>query len=141
MTTAQKRIVLRTAFIVVALTTAMTGLLASFVPRTFYDSYPVGLSWVSKLPPYNEHLITDVGGLYLAYTVLFIWVAITLRRSQIIPIVVTWTLVQAIHFVFHATNLENFDTGDAIAQTVSLALLLVLPAIALTLRVDQPREA
>ena len=50
------------------------GLLASVAPRAFYDEVP----GVDGLPPYNQHLLTDVGGLYLGFAVLFVWLR---RRS------------------------------------------------------------
>jgi uncharacterized phage-associated protein len=83
------------------------------------------------LPPFNAHLISDVGGLYLAFTVLFAWAAITLRRALVAPLCVAWTAAAVIHFVYHAIHLDGWDAGDAIAQTASLALVLALPLIAL----------
>ena len=41
----------------------LVGLPAAFAPRTFYDDFPFVAHWVELLPPYNEHLVTDVGGL------------------------------------------------------------------------------
>jgi presenilin-like A22 family membrane protease len=132
----RNRLVLRVALLAAAVYAGFTGVPATFFPRAFYDSFPAGLSWVSKIPPYNQHLVMDVGGFYLAFTLLFIWTGVTLQRSQIVPVVFAWTLAQAIHFVYHVTHLDNFDTADAVAQTASLAVILVLPVIALTVRVD-----
>ena len=45
----------------------MVGAWAQFLPQAFYDSFPgLGRSWVSVDGPFNEHLVRDVGGLYLA---------------------------------------------------------------------------
>ena len=54
-----------------AISALMVGVLAAFTPETFYSDYPFVASWVHLLPPYNEHLIRDVGGLYLAFGLLF----------------------------------------------------------------------
>jgi hypothetical protein len=44
----------------------INGLWALLAPRSFYEEYPFGRGWVELLPAYNEHLMRDVGGLYLA---------------------------------------------------------------------------
>jgi presenilin-like A22 family membrane protease len=134
--TDRKRLVLRVALFALAVYAGFVGMPATLFPHAFYDSFPAGLSWVSNLPPYNQHLVVDVGGFYLAFTLLFIWTGVTLQRTQIVPVVFAWTLVQAIHFVYHAAHLDNFDAADAVAQTASLAIVLVLPLIALTVRVN-----
>ena len=61
------------------------GLTAAVLPRTFYDDFPFLAHWVELLPPYNEHLVTDVGGLYLGFAVLFAWAAWTLERPWCAP--------------------------------------------------------
>jgi hypothetical protein len=106
------------------------GLTAAAVPRTFYDDFPFVTAWVSLLPPYNEHLVTDVGGLYLGFAVLFAWAALTLERALVRALCVAWLLTATLHLLFHAGHLEGFDTADAIAEIVSLALLLAPPPIA-----------
>jgi hypothetical protein len=58
------------------------------------------------LPPYNEHLMRDVGALNLA-TALVLAVA--------------------------ALNLEHFPAGDAVAQTAALAVGVLVPAALLVL--------
>ena len=59
----------------------MIGLTAAFAPHAFYDDFPFVTHWVNLLPPYNEHLVTDVGGLYLGFAVLFGWAAWKLRAG------------------------------------------------------------
>ena len=110
---------------------------ALLAPRYFYDSFPLGLSWVDMLPPFNQHLISDVGGFYLAFALLFAWAAVTLRRPLVVPLCIAWAFAALVHFVYHATHLDGWDAADAIAQTVSLALVVALPVIA---AVAAPRE-
>ncbi len=107
------------------------GLTATLAPRTFYDDFPFLAHWVELLPPYNEHLVTDVGGLYLGFAVLFAWAAWKPDRALVLPLCVAWLLSAAIHLIFHAGHLSGFDTGDAIAELASLALLLVAPPVAI----------
>ena len=107
------------------------GLTAAAAPRTFYDDFPFVTAWVSLLPPYNEHLVTDVGGLYLGFAVLFAWAARTLERTLVQAVCVAWLLAASLHLIFHAGHLEGFGTADAIAELAGLALLLVPPPIAI----------
>ncbi|HSR94227.1 MAG TPA: hypothetical protein VLK56_05125 [Solirubrobacterales bacterium] len=53
----------RAALVVLLLSAASIGLLAALAPHTFYEDFPFVSHWVDLLPPYNEHLVTDVGGL------------------------------------------------------------------------------
>ena len=105
------------------------GLPAAFAPATFFDDYPFFASWVGLLPPYNEHLVTDVGGLYIGFGVLFVWAIIRPSRQLILPLCVGWFVAQLLHFIFHAGHLGPFDTADAIAQTIGLGLITLVPLI------------
>jgi hypothetical protein len=123
-------IAVRVAMGLLALSAAGTGLPASFVPRSFYDSFPFGLSWVDRLPPYNAHLVTDVGGFYLAFAGLFAWAALRPSRDLIVPLCTAWAIAAALHLRFHVVHLGALPTGDAVAQTVGLVALLLLPLAA-----------
>jgi len=107
------------------------GLTATVAPRNFYDDFPFLTAWVSLLPPYNEHLVTDVGGLYLGFAVLLAWAARTLERTLVRAVCVAWLLAATLHLIFHAGHLEGFGTADAIAEIAGLAVLLVAPPVAL----------
>ena len=120
----------RIALWILAAEAAAVGVPALLAPRYFYDSFPLGASWVDTLPPFNEHFISDVGGFYLAFALLFAWAAVTLHRSLIVPLCTAWTIAALAHFVYHATHLDGWDLADAFAQTVSLALVVALPVIA-----------
>jgi hypothetical protein len=123
--------VARIALAILLISTASIGLVAAFAPHTFYDDFPFLRHWVELLPPYNEHLVTDVGGLYLGFAVIFAWAARTLQPTLVRAVCTAWLLTAALHLGFHATHLDNFDTGDAIGQIASLAFLLVPPPIAI----------
>lgn len=121
----------RLALGVLLLSALTIGLTATVAPRTFYDDFPFLSHWVDLLPPYNEHLVTDVGGLYLGFAVILAWAARTLDRTLVLAACVAWLLTASIHLVFHATHLGDFDTGDAIAEIAGLALLLVPAPVAI----------
>jgi hypothetical protein len=107
------------------------GALAAFLPHTFYDDFPFFARWVELLPPYNEHLITDVGGLYLGFALLFGVATWTLERTLVGATCFAFLLSSFLHLVFHAGHLEGFGTVDAIAELAALAVLLVPPVIAI----------
>ena len=121
----------RAALAVLLVSAASIGLMAALAPHAFYDDFPFLRHWVDLLPPYNEHLVTDVGGLYLGFAVLFAWAAWTLQPTLVRAVCSAWLLTAALHLLFHATHLGGFSTGDAIGQLASLALLLVPPPLAI----------
>jgi hypothetical protein len=105
------------------------GLLATFAPRTFYDDFPFLASWVDNLPPYNAHLVTDTGGLYLGFAVLLGW---SLRTpALVVPVCAAFALTQVIHSGFHLAHLDGFSTGDAVTQMAALVGLVAAPVVAI----------
>src|SRR5215510_13259558 len=105
----------RVAFVLLFIPAAVIGFTAAALPRVFYDDFPFLAHWVDLLPPYNEHLVTDVGGLYLGFAVLFAWAAWTLQPTLVRAACSAWLLSAAIHLGFHATHLDGFGTADAVA--------------------------
>jgi hypothetical protein len=132
---------LRAALALLAVTSAATGLPATLAPRAFYDAFPLGLGLVAELPPYNAHLVTDVGGFYLAFAVLFAWAALRPHRALVVPLATAWSLAAALHLLFHVTHLGGFDTGDAVLQTAGLVVVLALPLAVLAASRDQPSSS
>ncbi len=130
--------VARAAMAILLLSAASIGLVATLAPHTFYDDFPFIRHWVDLLPPYNEHLVTDVGGLYLGFAVIFAWAAWKLEPTLVRAVCAGWLLTEALHLGFHATHLDGFGTADAIGQVASLAFLLVPAAVAIW-AVGKPR--
>ena len=122
---------LRVTLACLAVSALVIGLQATVAPHSFYTGFPGGRGWVELLPPYNEHLVRDVGGFYLAFGLLFAWAAVTLARSLIVPLCVTWSVAALLHGVFHALHLDGMSAGDAIAEIGGLAAVLVLPFLAI----------
>ncbi len=131
----------RAALVLLFLSALGIGLLAFATPRTFYDDFPFLAHWVDLLPPYNSHLITDVGGLYLGFAVVFAWAARTLDRNLIRAACAAWLLTATLHLLFHATHLDHFGTADAIAELTTLALLLVPPVVAIWATAEAPSRS
>jgi alkylhydroperoxidase family enzyme len=106
----------------------VNGLWATFAPRSFYGDFPFGRGWVEALPAYNEHLMRDVGGLFLATGLVLIAAAVALERRLVIVAAVSYLLFAIPHTIYHLLNLEPYATGDAIANAVTLAATVLLPA-------------
>lgn len=104
------------------------GLWATFAPRSFYGDFPFGRGWVEALPAYNEHLMRDVGGLFLATGLVLIAAAVALERRLVIVAAASYLLFAIPHTIYHLLNLEPYATGDAIANAITLAATVLLPA-------------
>jgi hypothetical protein len=133
--------VVRAGLGILALFQAIIGVWALFAPTSFYSSFPLpGHPWVSLLPPYNEHLVGDVGELSLALTVVLAAAAVIGQRLLSAVAVAAIAVYAVPHAIFHFLQLEGFPTSDAIAQTIGIAFqLLVIAAVALLLWRDRSR--
>ncbi len=103
------------------------GLYALFAPRSFYEDFPLGRGWVEALPAYNEHLVRDVGGLFLATALVLFAAAWFLERRLVIIACASFLLFAVPHTIYHFLNLGPYDTGDAIANALALAATVLLP--------------
>ncbi len=109
---------------------AVVGVWALLAPVSFYSSFPTtGHAWVSFLPPFNEHLIRDVGEFSLALTVVLAAAAVSGQRSLSVVAICALAVYAVPHAVYHALHLEGFPTADAVAQMVGIGLHLVLVGI------------
>jgi hypothetical protein len=120
---------IRTLVVVNALVDAATGIFATVAPHTFYR-HVIG---VDLLGPYNEHLLSDVGGFYLGFAVLFGWAAVVMTPEIVWPVCAAATLTTVLHFAFHAAHLTGFSTAQTVAQTAGLTISIAMPAAALLL--------
>lgn len=123
-------------------TLALTGGWALGAPRWFYDTFPgAGHTWVALLPPYNEHLVRDVGALSLSLAVLVAAAALTLQRL-LVTVAALATLAWSIpHLAFHLGHLEGLATADKVGQVVVLVLGVVAPLALLGLAAAAGRDA
>jgi hypothetical protein len=109
----------------------LLGLTAVAAPHTFFADFPFLAHWVERLPPYNEHLVTDVGGGYLGFAVVLGLAGWRPERNLVIAACAGFLTVAVPHLLFHATHLTGFGTIDAIAELTALASLLLPPLVAL----------
>jgi hypothetical protein len=119
---------LRFGLWLLAIQAALVGLWALFGPRSFYEDFPwAGFGWVSALPPYNEHLVRDFGGLYTGFAVLFTWAAADPDARLVRPLLIAWLPFAVAHLIFHFNHLERLSTVEQAGQLAALGLALLLP--------------
>ena len=94
---------------------ALTGIWAQFFPGSFYSDFP-GLmmgnrwTWISVDGPFNEHLIRDVGGGYLAVLVMTVF---ALRNASPVFLLATglaWIIMQAPHLYYHLHHPDVYSS-------------------------------
>jgi uncharacterized membrane protein len=117
------------------------GVAAIAAPRWFFDNFPgFGRSWAAAYPPYNEHLMTDVGAAFLSLGVILI-IAAWLKDRKVTNVVLIGLLVfSTAHLVFHAGHAGNLTGVDLAASLVALALGVVVPAILLSFSAARSRR-
>jgi nucleoside-diphosphate-sugar epimerase len=124
----------RVALWVLLVSAASLGQWAQFAPHSFYASFPFGRGWIAVDGPYNEHLVRDFGGLNLALAVVTGAALILRRESVSVTVALAWLAFAVPHVVYHASHLDDFDTGDAVGNVVATASLVVLPVVILAYR-------
>ena len=102
----------------------VVGLWAVAAPQSFYDSFPgLGRTWVADDGPFNEHLIRDVGALYLALGGASL---ASLRTLDTRVAGVAWTVFGVLHLGYHGAHLGDMETVDAVGNVVTLGLSLAV---------------
>jgi hypothetical protein len=109
----------------------LLGAIAVVAPHTFFADFPFLAHWVERLPPYNEHLVTDVGGAYLGFVVVLGLAAWRLERGLVLAACAGFLTVALLHLLFHATHLEGFGGLEGAEELAALASLVIPPCLAL----------
>ena len=120
----------RSSLALIAVFMLPTALHASFAPRSWFDEFPLGRGWIAaEGGAYDEHLVRDVGVLFLALVIVTAWVA---WRSQATRAVASAWIVQGVlHLVYHIGHLEGRGTADQAALVGSLVSIPLLASVAL----------
>ena len=105
---------IRTVLAALGLVQLVDGLYALLAPHAFYSDFPLGRGWVAALPAYNEHLVRDVGGLFLATGLVLVAAAWFYERRLAIIACASYLLFAIPHAIYHFLNLGPYSTGDAI---------------------------
>ena len=117
--------ILRAGLALFAIGQIVLGAWAYLFPLLFYDGFPT----VSLNPPFNEHFVSDTGGLFLANAVVLSGAAIYMERHLVQTALLSYFVFAIAHLVFHARHLEGFPLGDAVFVVVVLGLQVVFVSI------------
>src|SRR5215217_4607318 len=102
----------RTILVITAFVGGFVGVWAAVFPQSFYDSFPgLGRVWISVDGPYNEHLVRDVGSLYLALAAASLVAARSASTSAARAVGAAWIVFSVPHLVYHLRHLDNFGAG------------------------------
>jgi hypothetical protein len=112
---------------VLAAVQGLVGTWALVAPLVFYEGFPLpGHSWVALLPPYNEHLVRDVGALNLGVAVVLTGAALRADRATVRLAAIAGLVVAVPHTAYHALQLSHFPPADALVQTIGTVAQLAL---------------
>lgn len=118
-----------------AASAAYVGFWAMAWPHSFFTTFPgLGQAWVAPLGPFNEHLVRDVGGLYVALVVFSGWAAAKGDAGALRALGGAWLAFGLPHLAFHATNRHGFSTAEWAASLAPLTCAALGAAILVLLR-------
>ena len=128
---------MRAGLILLAALDGLVGAWQYFFPRSFFDDFPT----VRLDPPYNEHLMADVGGLNLALVTVLVIAAVVLEYKVVMAGLAGFAVYCGTHFVYHVTHFDGFPVQDAVAVGTGLGVEFVLTIGLLFLGLSlRPRE-
>jgi hypothetical protein len=117
------------------------GLWALIDPQHFFNTFPgAGRRWTAAYPPYNEHLVVDLGATFV--TLAFLLAAGAASRSRGVRTValLTVTLFGALHLGFHSLDHGLLARADLAASLAALALGVLVPVALLVVDRWSPRS-
>ncbi|MDQ3958514.1 MAG: hypothetical protein M3273_09355 [Actinomycetota bacterium] len=130
---------LRGGLLVLAAIALLPGVWGTLWPQSFFDDFPaLGGAWVAAFPPYNEHLVRDVGAFYLGYGALLLGATLVPRRRLVQVALVAWLVATIPHGIFHLTHLDALEGAEAALQVGILGVMTVLPVWLLVLTARMP---
>lgn len=136
----QRRVssLVRLGVVLLAASVALPAVWALLSPQSFFSDFPgLGQHWVRAFPPYNEHLVRDVGSFYLAFAVLMGAAAYTADRRLIRVSLITYLVFSIPHAVWHGQHAAGDGVTEKWGSVVALgagALLSLVLLIALARR-------
>ncbi len=120
----------RYALLLISVFMLPTAVQATFAPRSWFDDFPLGRGWIAaEGGAYDEHLVRDVGVLFLALVIVTAWAAMRSELTRAVS--VAWLVQGVLHLVYHVGHLDGLGAADQAALVVSLASIPILALIAL----------
>ena len=117
-----------------------TALQATLAPRSWFDDFPLGRGWIAaEGGAFDEHLVRDVGVLFLALVIVTAWSA--WRGEATLAVAIAWIVQGVLHLVYHVGHLDGLPTADRVAMIGSLASIPLLGAVAVWFAVSAQAAA
>ncbi len=82
----------------------------------------------------------DVGAFYLALALIGVLALMWRERHVTLVVAAAWAMFSAPHLAYHLVHVDELESLDAVGQSVSLAITLLL-AVYLLVAVGRGREA
>lgn len=115
----------------IAVSMLPVGIQATLTPRWFFDDFPLGQGWIEADGAlYNEHLVRDVGLLFLALIAVTGW-TVWRATGAAAAVSVAWLVQGSGHLWYHGTHLEGIEGLDRMALIGSLTAVPALAGVAL----------
>ncbi|WP_144118712.1 hypothetical protein [Catellatospora sichuanensis] len=104
------------------------GLWAYAAPHHFFTVFPgLGQHWTAGYPPYNEHLVVDLGATFLTIGILLAVPAVRYRRAVARLALAGAIVFDTLHLAFHATHRGVLTDPDWAAGLTPLVVGVLLP--------------
>jgi hypothetical protein len=142
MSTGRRSTIVRAGLLYLAITTGYLAIWILLAPKGFYNSFPSGpANWVSKLPPFNEHLERDFGAASLGLAVLAAIAALRMTRQLVQAAGWVFICASIPHLAYHLTTTDSYSTSDNIQSLVGLALPVGIAVALLVASRELPADA
>ncbi len=123
-----RRRILRGGLALLAALHLLWGVAAVAAPRWFFDTFPgAGPGWTAAHPPFNPHLMVDVGAAFTALGVLLLLAAVLADRRVTLVVLAGVVVFSAIHLGYHAWHPGELTGAPLAASTVSLVAGVLVP--------------
>lgn len=136
-----RRRLLRAGLVLLGLLHLTWGVGAVAAPRWYFETFPGGgATWTAAHPPYNEHLMVDVGAAFLAFGVLLLIAAVLAERRVTAVVLVGVLAFAVVHAVYHLREPGELSGADRGLSILALLLGVLVPVGLLWLnrRIQQP---
>ncbi|MGE2735040.1 hypothetical protein [Mycolicibacterium vaccae] len=133
----------RVCLAILIVTGLLVGLWAYFAPVNWYNTFPgLGLRWLPVLGPYNEHLVKDVGAMYLALAAVSVMAFRHVTNQALMrTAALSLSIFNILHLIYHITMLHMYGPLDATLNMIVLPLAVVCSlALAIPVKEGAPAD-
>jgi hypothetical protein len=134
-----RRLLTRLGLALLGLLHLWWGVAATAAPRWFFDHFPgFGAGWTAGYPPYNAHLMTDVGAAFVTLGVLLLTAAWLDDRRVTAVVLLGVFVFSALHLAFHLRDHGHLHGANYGASVASLVAGVLAPVVLLLMSGRRP---